>query len=219
MINPIKNIIFDVFSVLLDCNYYEALSLRYGSEQIKRLCELVFYSDTWNALDRGLILEEEAVCYFAGVLNCSEADIVSLIRLVRNEMRVIPEGLAILKQAKQYNYRLYCLSNMPIKTFEYVSNKYEFFSCFTGVIISGHLKLQKPEHEIYKYLLEHFSLNYAQTAFIDDNIENVNAAKELGIESFIFDRSPEQIKLIKSALFSTPPLSNTNVVELYEFKK
>ncbi|RUR15833.1 hypothetical protein ELY21_14070 [Legionella sp. km535] len=217
MINPIKNIIFDVFSVLLDCNYHEALSLRYKPEQIQSICECVFYSDMWNAVDRGLVLEDEAISYFAHALNWPETDIVSLISIVRSAIKIIPEGLAILKQAQLSNYRLYCLSNMPIKTFEYVSSKYDFFSCFTGVVISGHLKLQKPEHEIYKYLLDNFSLSYKQTAFIDDNIENVNAATELGIKSFIFDRSLEQVNLIQSALFSGPDLFNTNVVDPYEF--
>ena len=217
MINPIKNIIFDVFSVLLDCNYHEALSLRYKPEQIQKLCERVFYSDMWNALDRGLVLEDEAISYFAHALNWQETDIVSLISIVRSSIKIIPEGLAILKQAQLSNYHLYCLSNMPVKTFEYVSSKYDFFSCFTGVVISGHLKLQKPEHEIYKYLLDNFSLSYEQTAFIDDNIENVNAATELGIKSFIFDRSMERINLIQSALFSGPHLFNTNVVDPYEF--
>lgn len=217
MINPIKNIIFDVFSVLLDCDYQEALSEQYKPKQIQRLCDTVFYSDMWNALDRGLVLEKDAVDYFAGDLNYSRTDVVALISTVRNAIKIVPEGLAILKLAKLYNYRLYCLSNMPIKTFEYVSSKYDFFSYFNGTVISGYLKLQKPEHEIYKYLLDNFSLNHEQTVFIDDNTENVNAAKELGIKSFVFDRSLESINLIKFALFSGKFLFNTNVVEPYEF--
>lgn len=91
-----------------------------------------------------------------------------------------------------------------------------FFSYFNGIIISGYLKLQKPEHEIYKYLLDNFSLNHKQTAFIDDNRENINAANEMGIKSFIFDRSMNSINLIQCALFSGKPLLNTNVVESYE---
>jgi putative hydrolase of the HAD superfamily len=217
MIKPIKNIILDVFSVLLDCNYHEALSIQYTPDQIQRLCDVVFYSDMWNALDRGGVLEEEAVHYFAHTLNCSETDIESVINIVRNAIKIIPEGLAILKRAQLYNYRLYCLSNMPIKTFEHVSSRYAFFSYFTGVVISGHLKLQKPEHEIYKYLLDNFSLNYEQTVFIDDNLENVNAASEIGIKSFLFDRSSDQINLIQCALFSEPSLFNTIVVDPYEF--
>jgi putative hydrolase of the HAD superfamily len=216
MTNSIKNIIFDVFSVLLDCNYQEALSEQYEPQQIQRLCNTVFYSDMWNALDRGLIGEEVAVDYFAKKLHYSQADIISLISMVRHAIKIIPEGLAILKQAKRYNYRLYCLSNMPIRTFEYVSSKYDFFSYFNGIIISGYLKLQKPEHEIYKHLLDNFSLNHKQTAFIDDNRENINAANEMGIKSFIFDRSMNSINLIQCALFSGKPLLNTNVVESYE---
>lgn len=211
MTKLIKNIIFDVFSVLLDCDYQEALSEKYGHRQIQTLCNNVFYSDTWNALDRGLIIEEVAVDCFAKNLNCSQDDIISLISTVRHAIKVIPEGLAILKQARLYNYQLYCLSNMPIRTFEYVSNKYDFFSSFNGIIISGYLKLQKPEPEIYKYLLDNFSLNHEQTVFIDDNRENINVANKMGIKSFIFDRSVESINLIECALFPKNTLLKPNV--------
>jgi len=74
-------------------------------------------------------------------------------------------------------------------------------------------KLQKPEHEIYQYLLNNFSLNYEQTVFIDGNLENVNAAREIGIKSFLFDRSLYRINLIQGALFPEPSLFNTNVVD------
>ena len=42
----------------------------------------------------------------------------------------------------------------------------------------------KPNEEIYKLLLNRFNLKAEECLFIDDNLDNVNAAIKLGINSF-----------------------------------
>ncbi len=45
---------------------------------------------------------------------------------------------------------------------------------------------RKPEHEIYRIALKKAGAEPVTTIFIDDNEENVNAAKELGLYSSLF---------------------------------
>ena len=42
----------------------------------------------------------------------------------------------------------------------------------------------KPNEKIYKLLLNRFNLKSEECLFIDDNLDNVNAAIKLGINSF-----------------------------------
>ena len=55
------------------------------------------------------------------------------------------------------------------------------------------LKDSFPEKEIYTLLLERYNLEPEQTMFIDDRKQNVEAAAEVGIVPFHFDRcNPEK---------------------------
>jgi len=62
-----------------------------------------------------------------------------------------------------------------------------------GKIISGAEKVIKPNHAIYKLLLERFSLIPEETVFIDDRPENIEAAQVLGIHGIVFN-NPNQMR-------------------------
>jgi len=51
----------------------------------------------------------------------------------------------------------------------------------------------KPESEIYKLCLKRNNLLASESVFIDDNSNNVLAARELGIASILFS-APEQLR-------------------------
>ena len=63
--------------------------------------------------------------------------------------------------------------------------KTDFFdkTCIGG-IVSAYEKMIKPNEEIYKLLLNRFNLKAEECLFIDDNLDNVNAAIKLEINSF-----------------------------------
>ena len=46
--------------------------------------------------------------------------------------------------------------------------------------------MAKPNPEIYKYLLEKYSLNPDECIFIDDSAPNIKTAKELGIHGIVY---------------------------------
>ena len=58
---------------------------------------------------------------------------------------------------------------------------------FDGIILSAFEKLVKPNKEIYKLILNKFDLKAKESFFIDDKLENVEAAKKLEIDAFQFD--------------------------------
>jgi len=54
---------------------------------------------------------------------------------------------------------------------------------FDDKIISGREFLVKPDPEIYKLAISRFNLTPEQTLFIDDRIENIEAAQSLGFRT------------------------------------
>jgi 2-haloacid dehalogenase len=120
-----------------------------------------------------------------------------------NEMfgGVIEGSLEILKALKKTNIKLYALTNWSAELFEHALAEYGFLHWFDGRVVSGEEGINKPEPEVYKRLLQRFSVDPGTTLFIDDKDYNVAAAMSLGMDGIIFE-SPEQLRteLLKRGL-------------------
>lgn len=104
----------------------------------------------------------------------------------------IPEGVEILtKLKKANNHNLYALTNWSAETFPIALKRYEFLHWFKGIVVSGTEKTRKPFKKIYDIILERYSLIAENCVFIDDNLKNVEAARELGIHAIQFKNSKQ----------------------------
>tara|TARA_Y100001936_G_scaffold57415_1_gene56464 strand:+ start:339 stop:929 length:591 start_codon:yes stop_codon:yes gene_type:complete len=102
------------------------------------------------------------------------------------------KSIETLKGLKNKKYECYVLSNWSWETFNNMDTEYPFLKLFDGLIISGKEKMVKPDKEIYLLAIKKFKLNPNQTVFIDDKIENINTAKNLGFKT-IHLSNPELI--------------------------
>ncbi len=93
------------------------------------------------------------------------------------------KSIEILKYLKNKKYECYVLSNWSWETFNNLDVEYPFLKLFDGLLISGKEKMVKPDKEIYLLAIKKFKLDPNQTVFIDDKIENINAAKNLGFKT------------------------------------
>ena len=60
----------------------------------------------------------------------------------------------ILRQLKQEGWPVYGLSNWSEETFPIVRSRYDFFSLLDDILISGQVKLIKPDPEIFQAFLK-----------------------------------------------------------------
>jgi 2-haloacid dehalogenase len=61
-----------------------------------------------------------------------------------------------------------------------------FFSRFQGIVVSGEVKLLKPDPAIYWLALDRFRLRPADALFVDDRRINVDAALAVGLKAHLF---------------------------------
>ena len=99
----------------------------------------------------------------------------------------LPESIDLLKELKSMGYGIYGLTNWSAEKIGYAFANYSFFSLFDGIVVSGVEKVVKPDRKIYEILLERYSLKPGECVFIDDNQDNVDMAKVLGINAIRFD--------------------------------
>lgn len=105
----------------------------------------------------------------------------------------IEPTVEILKDLRKAGYPLHALSNWSAETFALMRDKFDFLGWFETVIISGEIKLIKPDARIYRLLLSRINRRAEDCVFIDDSLPNVLAARDLGFRTIHF-RSPESLR-------------------------
>lgn len=191
----IRNVIFDLGNVLLKFNPGEYLeSLFDQPELVQRLHRAVFSSPEWCMLDRGVITQEQAVNRLIKQYPDLAAEITVTFADWFSILKPISSNVEVVRSLKKSGYRLYVLSNFHKAAFEYVYEKYEWFSLFDGLVISYQHQTLKPEPAIYQILLARYTLIPEECVFIDDSLANLAAASEFGIKGVHY-QSPDQLRL------------------------
>lgn len=113
------------------------------------------------------------------------------------------EHLASLKK-----YKLILLSNTNELHIEQVIENMSFDrylsfkNCFDQFYLSHEIKLRKPDHSIYEFVLIKNNLIAKNCFFIDDTKENTDAASELGIRTWNNNpKNEDVIDLFNNSVF------------------
>jgi len=193
----LRNIVFDLGNVLFKFDPDEILDNLFKDSVIKsKLKEAVFKTSIWKELDRGTLSFEEAKKIFNEKNPTIKEEIDLLLKEWKNYLHPINENIEILSKLKEKN-KLFVLSNFHDDAFNYIRERYSFFDIFDGMVVSYKEKLLKPEKEIYLLLLKRYNLNPEETFFVDDMVENIKAAEELGIKGILYTDSQSLRELLK----------------------
>ena len=87
----------------------------------------------------------------------------------------------MLETLIEKNINCYALSNWSAETWIGMLDDYPFLKKFDGIVISGQEKVMKPDEKIYQIAIDRYELISYETIFIDDNLDNIKAAKNLGL--------------------------------------
>ncbi len=188
----LKNIVFDLGGVVVAHN--EAGF----AEKLGEFFSFVFGPDMkcvpsfWVDYDLGVKSIDETAAAVAEYRNCSPETAKEHMLYAISLQEEVEPTVRLIKELKQRGYRLYVLSNMSKEYIDYL-RKLPVFEYFDEQIVSCEVHLGKPNLKFYQHLLDHCNLNPDETIFIDDRKDNVEAAAELGITPFHFDRrNPER---------------------------
>lgn len=184
----IKNIIFDFGGVLLDWNpRYLYKSYFNNDEEMEHFLADICNGE-WN-------IRQDAGRPFAEAVKELQAkfpEYAEAIQMYDDDWEKmlkceLPESIDLLKELKFMGYGIYGLTNWSAEKIGYAFANYSFFSLFDGIVVSGVEKVVKPDRKIYEILLERYSLKPGECVFIDDNQDNIDMAKVLGINAIRFD--------------------------------
>lgn len=185
----IKNVIFDIGNVLVDFRWrvlMEELGLPAETQAI--FAKTVFGSRWWGELDHGIYEEAEILAHFRED-NKEHLDEFDLVWDNRGRL-VEPYAYAVawIEQLKASGLKVYLLSNYPrdVFTLHTECGCFPFLDRVYGRVVSGFVKMVKPNADIYEYLLSEYGLAAGECVFVDDREENVETARALGMKGIVF---------------------------------
>lgn len=189
----IKNIIFDIGGVLMDLDYdltYADLSEVMGLDiKSKKIPAHIF--KIILGYEKGEINTETFLWNLQKESSKLTPQPNKLIK-AWNAMLIgwNPKRFKFLEDLKK-DYSLYVLSNTNdlhlermYKELKKNHNITDFDTKYFDQTFYSHLmKMRKPESQIYKQVLLEAGINASETLFIDDNMDNVSKAREVGIKA------------------------------------
>ena len=108
---------------------------------------------------------------------------------------LIPEMPAIIHQLKSDGYKLYLFSNIAEKHVDKLQKQFpELFADFDGLVVASPKDgwIQKPNKKAYEKFLTSVHTQPENVLFIDDQLNNIKAAQQLGFKTIHFI-SPKQL--------------------------
>ena len=199
----IKNIIFDVGNVLVDfrdLSYMEDLG--FSEDVIQLFHEKVVQSSLWVELDRGELDPASVIAEMIKLVPGYEKEAALFFERLEEIVVSFPYARPWLQELRERGYQIYLLSNYPKNLFEEheKDGRFTFIDVIHGKVVSAYEKIIKPDPAIYTCLLERYGLVAEESVFLDDRLENIEAARALGIQGIHFTSYEESRKALEALL-------------------
>ena len=191
----IKNIIFDCGNVLISYDeHYICSFFSDNEEDIDILAKIAMARKYWDAFDAGTLdpdvykqevkkeLPERLFPAACGVCDKWTSHCPPI------------EGMReLVREISKKGVPIYLLSNFNQRLRSEIDIVFPELKLFDGLVISGEIGMVKPNQEIYRYLLDKYSLVPEKCVFIDDNKNNIAACEKLGINGYLFDGDSKKL--------------------------
>lgn len=203
VLKGVKNIILDLGGVIINLNQeltIKAFQDLFGNH-FQEIQDELKINKYLEKVETSTITSTEFIAFFQ---KFDSSITPTQITAAWNSMLLdIPQKRIDLIQRLSKNYNVYLLSNTNQIHYQYI-NEYavdqfkveSFKSLFKQAYLSHEVELRKPNLSIFEFVLNDASMVPGETLFVDDTLEHINAAKQLGIRTEHLNLTNEQ-SLIK----------------------
>jgi len=205
-----KNIIFDFGGVIIniDTARIGQVLIEKGIDNLEQVHLHLITNDIYNGLETGHVAPQQFRDAIKSVLsiNVSDDDIDEAWNAII--LDIPPERVRLLEAIRK-NYNTYLLSNTNIIHYNFYNRYFastygydQLADIFDRAYFSHEMGMRKPNTEIFKRVLKESTLIPEDTLFIDDVLENVEAAISVGMKGYHLDEGIELTSLFKDDLLS-----------------
>ncbi|KAI3338725.1 HAD-like protein [Ustulina deusta] len=186
MSSTIKALVFDLGGVLLSWDRHTVTAL--SSSQFLTIMN----STAWHSLDRGLLTFKDACKEFGAHLGKEPSVIEGAIDEAQESLAVNFPLIQTLLEVKATNpeLKLYIMSNISREHYKMVQKLGLPWVMFDHIFISGLEGMRKPDICFFRHVVEHTGFRPSEIVMIDDTVENICAARSVGMHGiFVHDQA------------------------------
>ncbi|PQB07745.1 hypothetical protein BST83_11720 [Polaribacter filamentus] len=192
--NKIKNIIFDLGGVIMNLDVPKTIIEfeKIGITNIVNNTGHHYTDPIFYDFEIGKVSEFEFIekLKSISILDPSTNEVIEAWNAMILDMP--SERIDILLNLKE-NYKIFLLSNTnSIHQKKFISevneeNNISFNDLFQKAYYSFEVGIRKPDKEVFEFTLNDSNLNPKETLFVDDSIDNIKAAQDIGIQTYHID--------------------------------
>lgn len=197
-----KNVIFDFGNVLVKWEP-ELVYKEYFGDEAKAWWFLrhVADMDFRQRIDAG---ESTDACIRE--LKAQQPEYSDAIELYRSRWREMLTGevpgmrevlVDLINVSTYQRINIFGLTNWSMETFPEARERFGILQMIDRYVVSGAEGLVKPDARLFQVLLDRYGLKAEDCIFIDDNPDNVDAARRLGMEGIAFQGAEDLREKLK----------------------
>ena len=183
----IKGIVFDIGGVLIrtqDQSYRRKWETRLGLEP-GGAAQLIFNSDLGRQAQVGRVTLQEVWAWAGELLGLSADELAAFEHDFWAGDRLDHDLVCYIRELHA-RYRTALLSNGWAHDGRAMAEELGLADCFDVCVVSAEVGVTKPDPRIYHITLERLAIFPAEAVFVDDFIENVEAARRIGMQAVHF---------------------------------
>ena len=179
----IEVIVFDLGGVIVNVNFKSPLGMLFDNSgaESNTFKDKFNFSKLLRQYDMGII---SAVDFHEKIIDHLDIELSfdEFIRASNDAIEAGDDGIDDIVKSLSKKYKLAILSNTNPVHYEYIKEKYSIIELFDHILLSYEMGTVKPDAAAYEKLIKTTSVLPSQHLFIDDRIENICAAKEIGMD-------------------------------------
>ncbi|KAI0675371.1 phosphatase yihX [Trametes maxima] len=167
-----------------------------------RLLKDIMNGPTWFDYERGRLTQRECFERVGKEFSVDPSVIDEAFKQARESLRPNEELLSLVRELKTQfrgQLRVFALSNISLPDYEFIIKLPTDWSIFDKVFASAVLGERKPDLAAYERVVAETGIDPSTTVFVDDKIENVEAARSLGIHGIVFDKQEGVFQALRKA--------------------
>ena len=183
-----KTILFDMYGVIIEeskGNFIPYTYNHFPESDHERIKKLFVQNNLFTKAGIGEISSDE----FLTALGYENPQFY-IRDYIENHLTVDEEVYTFLESMKD-KYKFALLSNDVSDWSMYITEFYKLNEYLSVKIVSADVHCRKPEVKIFEIALEQLGLSPNDCIFIDNNVNNLNTASRIGMDTILFNRDNE----------------------------
>ncbi|KAI0065887.1 HAD-like protein [Artomyces pyxidatus] len=184
LIPECSTLIFDIGDVLFSWCPVNTTSIA------PRTVKSILRSPIWHEYECGRLSEDECYRLVAEAFSLETSEVHRAVADVRKSLAPDNAFLGFIQQLQAEaggRLRIFAMSNISAPDYAFLRKLPVDWDIFQRVFTSAGAGMRKPNLIFYRHVLDEVKADPSSVVFVDDRLENVIAARSLGINGIVFN--------------------------------